>query len=173
MASLNRVFLAGNLTRDPEARRLPSGNVVCTLGLAINRRYRNGSTGELVEETTFVNVDVWGNQAAFCRDYLRKGSPVLVEGRLRLDTWEDRNTGAKRSRLMVVADRVQSLASRSDNAAGGENGDFRPTYSQSASQQQQVPPFPNGGRQGSDDTIPPPSDDVFDPDADSIDDIPF
>jgi len=106
VVSLNRVFLAGNLTRDPEVRYTPSGTAVADLSLAVNRTYTSG--GERREETCFVNVVVWGRQAETCGQYLAKGSPVLVEGRLQLDQWQT-DQGEKRSQLRVVAVRVQFL----------------------------------------------------------------
>ncbi len=109
MASLNCVVLAGNLTRDPELRAIPSGANVLEMGMAINDNYRN-KAGETVESTCFVEVVVWGRQAENCAQYLRKGSPVLVEGRLQYDQWENKE-GEKRSRLRVVASRVQFLSS--------------------------------------------------------------
>ncbi|OPZ31537.1 MAG: Single-stranded DNA-binding protein [Lentisphaerae bacterium ADurb.BinA184] len=109
MANLNRVFLLGNLTRDPDLRYAPSGMAICQFGLAMNRRYQ-GRNGEEVNETCFVDIDVFAKQAESCKSYLQKGAPVLVEGHLKLDQWEDRNTHEKRSRLKVVAERVQFLA---------------------------------------------------------------
>lgn len=106
MVSLNKVFLAGNLTRDPEVRYTPSGTAVADLNLAVNRVFTSG--GERREETCFVNVVVWGKQAENCGQYLAQGSPVLIEGRLQLDQWQNEQ-GEKRSRLRVVADRVQFL----------------------------------------------------------------
>lgn len=106
MASLNRVFLAGNLTRDPEVRYTPSGMAVADLSMAINRVYT--SNGEQKEETCFVSVVAWGRQAEMCREYLSKGSPIMVEGSLQFDQWQTEN-GEKRSRLRVKADRVQFL----------------------------------------------------------------
>ncbi len=117
MANLNRVFLAGNLTRDPEVRYIPSGKAVADLSLAINRKYKT-ATGESKEDTCFVNVVVWGRQAETAGEYLRKGSMILVEGSLRYDQWEA--NGEKRSRLRVNADRVQFL-DRS-KSGGGEAG---------------------------------------------------
>lgn len=108
MASLNKVFLLGNLTRDPDLRSLPSGQAVCELGLAVNRRYTS-STGEAVEEPCFVDVVVWGRSAENCKQFLEKGSQVMIEGRLQLDQWEDRNGGGKRSKLRVVAEQVQFM----------------------------------------------------------------
>lgn len=131
MASFNKVILMGNLTRDPEVRRVSTGNAVTDLGLAVNRQYRT-SSGENVEEVVFVSVDVWGRQAETCGEYLKKGSPVLVEGRLKLDTWE--KDGKKMSKLGVVAERVQFLGSPrrggmddgpGDAYSGGGGGESR------------------------------------------------
>ena len=107
MANLNKVFLAGNLTRDPEVRYTPSGTAVSDLGIAINDSYKT-KTGETKETTTFVDVVVWGRQAETCGEYLSKGSPVLIDGRLQLEQWQT-ESGEKRSRLKVHADRVQFL----------------------------------------------------------------
>ena len=108
MPGLNKVILLGNLTRDPELRSTGRGSAVCALGLAVNRRFTMAN-GEAREETCFVDIDVWGAQAQSCAGYLRKGAQALVEGRLRLDQWQDRNTGQQRSRLKVTAERVQFL----------------------------------------------------------------
>ena len=107
MSTLNRVFLMGNLTRDPEVRYTPSGTAVGDLGLAINENYKN-KAGETVESTVFVDVEVWSRQAETCAEYLSKGSPVFVEGSLKLDQWTNQQ-GEKRSKLRVRADRVQFL----------------------------------------------------------------
>ena len=109
MAGYNRTVLVGNLTRDPEYKQLSSGQAVCRLGLAINRQYKNRQTGEFVQEVCFIDIDVWGAQAESCRQYLQKGRQVLIEGRLKLDTWEDQN-GQTRSKHSVVADRVVFLS---------------------------------------------------------------
>ena len=109
MASYNRVLLMGNLTRNPEIRYTPSGTAVADLGLAINENFKN-KAGEMVEQTCFVDVVVWGRQAETSAEYLHKGSPVFVEGRLQLDQWENQQ-GEKRSKLRVRADRVQFLGS--------------------------------------------------------------
>ncbi len=111
MASLNKVFLLGNLTRDPDLRALPSGSAVCEFGIAVNRRY-TAANGQEVEEPCFVDIVVWGRSAESCKQYLEKGSQVMIEGRLQLDQWEDRNGGGKRSRLRVVAEQVQFLNRR-------------------------------------------------------------
>ena len=126
MASLNKVFLLGNLVRDPDLRGLPSGQSVCELRMAVSRRYR-GSNGQDAEETCFVDVVVWGNSAKNCKQYLAKGSQIMVEGRLQLDQWEDRNGGGMRSRLRVIAEQVQFMNRRS----GGAEGESR-TYDDGA-----------------------------------------
>lgn len=108
MADFNRVIMIGNLTRDPEHRQLPSGQAVCRLGIASNRQYRNKQTGSMVQEVCFIDVDVWGPQAESCKQYLQKGRPVLIEGRLKLDSWQDAS-GQSRSKHSIVADRVVFL----------------------------------------------------------------
>ncbi|MCL5291813.1 MAG: single-stranded DNA-binding protein [Actinobacteria bacterium] len=107
MASLNRVFLMGNLTRDPELRYTPSGAAVANLGLAVNRRYKNAA-GDWVDEASFFTVIAWGRQAETCSQYLAKGRPILVEGRLQQRSWEAQD-GQKRSVVEVVAERIQFL----------------------------------------------------------------
>jgi single-strand DNA-binding protein len=113
MANLNKVILVGNLTRDPELRYTPKGTAIAKLGLAINRTYQSES-GEKKEETTFVDVDVFGRTAENAGQYLKKGRSVLVEGRLKLDTWDDKQTGQKKSRLGVVAENLQFLGGNSE-----------------------------------------------------------
>ena len=118
MASLNRVFLIGNLTRDPEIRHTPKGTAVGDLAMAMNMVYR-GQDGTEKEEVCYVDVVVWGRQAETCKDYLSKGSPIFVEGRLQLDQWETPQ-GDKRSRLRVRAERVQFLGRGGGSRSGGE-----------------------------------------------------
>ena len=113
MANLNRVLLIGNLTRDPEVRYTPKGTAVAEIGLAVNRIY-SGEDGEKKEETTFVDVTLWARQAEVAGQYLKKGRPVFIEGRLQLDTWDDKQTGQKRSRLRVVSENLQLLGSRQE-----------------------------------------------------------
>jgi single-strand DNA-binding protein len=113
MANLNRVLLIGNLTRDPEVRYTPKGTAVTEIGLAVNRIY-SGEDGEKKEETTFVDVTLWARQAEIAGQYLKKGRPVFIEGRLQLDSWDDKQTGQKRSRLRVVAENLQLLGSRQE-----------------------------------------------------------
>jgi single-strand DNA-binding protein len=134
MASLNKVFLMGNLTRDPELRYTTSGTGVCDLRLAVNRRYL--VNGEEREEVCYVDVAVFGRQAETCNQYLRRGSQALVEGRLRFDEWDDRETGKKRNRLQVVAERVQFM---SPPSGGGAHQQRQAPQQQSAPPQQQAP----------------------------------
>jgi single-strand DNA-binding protein len=108
VANFNKVILAGNLTRDPELRYTPKGLAIAKIGLAINRKWTN-EAGELKEEATFVDVDAFGKQAETLGQYMRKGSPILIEGRLRLDQWDDKQTGQKRSKLGVVVESFQFL----------------------------------------------------------------
>lgn len=108
MPDLNRVYLAGRLTRDPELSYLPSGTPLCKMGLAVSRYYKT-QDGERKEEVTFLNVIVWNKLAEFCGQYLKKGRPVLVEGSLRSNEWEDKTTGQKRSTIEVQARSVQQL----------------------------------------------------------------
>src|ERR1035438_2607682 len=115
MASYNKVLLMGNLTRDPEVKYTPKGTALANLGLAVNRRWTT-ETGEQKEEVTFVDVEVWGRQAETAGQYLSKGRPVFVEGRLKLDSWEDKESGQKRNKLKVVAERVQFLRAPSGRA---------------------------------------------------------
>ena len=121
MASYNRVILVGNLTRDIELKYTPGGTAVTDIGMAVNDR-RKSATGEWVDETTFVDVTLWGRTAEVASEYLSKGSPILVEGRLKLDTWE--SEGQKRSKLRVVCDRMQMLGGGSPGGGGG--GGSRP-----------------------------------------------
>lgn len=108
MPNLNRVLLMGNLTRDPEIKYTPNGTAVCELGLAINRHYTTGD-GEKREETTFVDVELWGRQAEIADEFLQKGRPVFIEGRLKLDQWDDKDTGQRRSKMRVVGEMLQLL----------------------------------------------------------------
>jgi single-strand DNA-binding protein len=131
MANLNRVLLIGNLTRDPEVRYTPKGTAVTELGLAVNRVY-SGEDGEKKEETTFVDVTLWARQAEVAGQYLKKGRPVFIEGRLQLDTWDDKQTGQKRSRMRVVAENFQLLGSRQEGEGSSSASAPRRTPSASA-----------------------------------------
>jgi single-strand DNA-binding protein len=124
MPDINRVLIAGRLTRDPELRYTPAGTAVCRLGIAA-KRYFKGRDGEKKEDTTFVDVTVWEKTAEYCGQYLRQGRPILVEGRLRSESWEDKTTGQKRSKLDIQALRIQELdwsESRGSAAAAGTAG---------------------------------------------------
>lgn len=151
MASLNKVLLIGRCTRDPEKRSTPSGMVVVELGLAVNRRFKS-SSGEDREEVCFVDVTVWGKTAELCAESLRKGSPVFVEGRLKLDQWE--KDGQKRSKMGVVAENVQFLDRRRDAEYGDAPADSAPP-SRPASRS-------SGGSRKPADDVPPggPDDDI-------------
>jgi single-strand DNA-binding protein len=157
MASYNRVILVGNLTRDPEIRYTPNGTPVCDIGLAVNDRRKNAN-GEWVDETTFVDVTLWSRTAEVASEYLSKGSPVLIEGRLKLDAWEGTD-GQKKSKLRVVCDRMQMLGGRSGGGAPPGEGSPR-------SAPRREPQRAQGG---------PPPDEFEPPPADMPpgDDIPF
>jgi single-strand DNA-binding protein len=120
MAYLNKVFLIGNLTRDPELRVTPKGTAICQFGLAVNRQFKDES-GQTRDETAFIDIEAWGKQGELVAKYLTKGSPAMVEGRLKLDQWEDKQSGQKRSKLKVVLENVQFL-SGGNRAAGGGSG---------------------------------------------------
>lgn len=148
MASYNRVILVGNLTRDPELRYIPSGTAVSDIGLAVNDRVKKG--GEWVDETTFVDVTLWARTAEVANEYLSKGSSVLIEGRLRLESWEN-NEGQKRSKLKVVADRMQMLGGR--GAGGGGGGSSSRSSAPSHGQEEDYSEM-------ADSSAAPPSDDI-------------
>jgi single-strand DNA-binding protein len=136
MANLNKVLLIGNLTRDPELRYTPSGKAVADITLAINRVWVNDA-GQKQEDTTFVDVTLWGRQAELAQQYLTKGRGAYIEGRLQMDTWDDKETGKKRSRLKVVGDSLQFLPDGRGAATGGGSP---PPRSGAAPQQRSGPP---------------------------------
>jgi single-strand DNA-binding protein len=121
MANLNRVLLIGNLTRDPEVRYTPKGTAVADIGLAVNRIVPS-EDGERREEVTFIDITLWGRQAEVAEQYLKKGRSVFIEGRLQLDSWDDKQTGQKRSKLKVVGENMQMLGSRQDAEGAGSPG---------------------------------------------------
>jgi single-strand DNA-binding protein len=155
MANLNKVLLMGNLTRDPEVRYTPKGTAVTELGIAVNRIY-TGENGEKREEVTFVDVTVWGRTAENVGEYLKKGRPVFIEGRLQLDSWEDKQSGQKRNKLKVVADNVQFLGSRGSGGGGGgpEEGDEVPRSGTGGGARNAPPPKSSGPAEPDDDEIP-------------------
>ncbi|PYJ16428.1 MAG: single-stranded DNA-binding protein [Verrucomicrobia bacterium] len=128
MASFNKVILLGNLTRDPEVRYTPKGSAVCDLGIAVNRVYTTDS-GEKREEVTYVDVVLWARLAEIAGEYLKKGRPVFIEGRLQMDTWDDKQSGQKRTKLRVVGESMQLLGSRpvGGGAAAETAGEDRQT----------------------------------------------
>ena len=142
MANLNKVLLLGNVTRDPEIRYTPKGSAVCDLGVAVNRAYTTDS-GEKREEVTFVDVTLWGRTAEVAGEYLKKGRPVFVEGRLQMDTWDDKQTGQKRTRLRVVAENMQLLGGRPQG--GTDAGESR---------QPTAPPKKSAAAEPDEDEIP-------------------
>jgi single-strand DNA-binding protein len=152
MASFNKVILVGNMTRDPELRYTSNGKAIAKIGLAVNRAWTT-ETGEKKEEVTFVDVDMFGRTAENVSQYMRKGSPILIEGRLRLDQWDDKQTGQKRSKLGVVAEIVQFLGS----PRSGESGSAPPPRA--------AKPAPVSGSEG-------PASEADAP-APSEDDVPF
>ena len=122
MASYNKVILIGNLTRDPQVRYTPKGTAVAEIGLAVNRNWFDKASNSRKEETTFVDVTLWGREAEVASEYLSKGRPVMIEGRLQLDTWDDKESGQKRSKLRVVCEHMQMLGSRGEGGGGGGGG---------------------------------------------------
>lgn len=144
MAGYNRIIMMGNLTRDPEYKQLSSGQSVCRLGLASNRQFKNRQTGMMVQEVCFVDIDVWGPQAESCNQYLQKGRLVLIEGRLKLDTWQDTD-GNRRSKHSIVADRVTFLS-----ASVQQDDDFPGSEKRTPGNISQATPSP----QQSDDVVP-------------------
>ena len=131
-SSMNRVFLMGNVTRDPELRYISNGSAVTEIGLAINDR-RKSSTGEWVEETTFVDITLCGRTAEIAGEYVTKGAPLLIEGRLKLDMWE--KEGKKNSKLRVVGDRMHLIGSRGGNRSEGSQAGGRNQGNQNSNSQ--------------------------------------
>ena len=145
--NINRVVLTGNLTRDPELRNIPSGTSVCNLRVACNTR-RKDASGEWVDKPNYFDVTVWGAQGENCAQYLSKGRPVAIDGRLEWREWDDKETGKKRQSIDIIADSVQFLGSRE----GGENGGRFTPQSDVPADTADFQPAPTGG--GSDDDIP-------------------
>jgi single-strand DNA-binding protein len=121
MASFNKVMIIGNLTRDPEMKYTPKGTAIAEIGLAVNRNY-TAENGEKREEVTFIDVTLWGRVAEIVGEYCKKGRPLFVEGRLQLDSWDDKATGQKRSKLKVVGENIQLLGGREGGPGGGGGG---------------------------------------------------
>ncbi len=165
MASLNKVMLIGNLTRDPEIKYTPKGTPIAQVGLAVNRNWTN-EAGEKQEEVTFVDVELFGKTAELAGKYLKKGRPVFIEGRLKLDSWDDKTTGQKRSKMKVIGEHMQFLGSRDGGGGGGgSEGGEHDDYSDSRPARAARP----AGK-----PAPPPQRAPADPDLDAAeDDIPF
>ena len=153
MASFNKVILLGNLTRDPEVRYTPKGSAVCDLGLAVNRVYTLDN-GEKREEVTFVDVVLWARLAEIAGEYLKKGRPVFIEGRLQLDTWDDKTSGQKRSKLRVIGETMQLLGSRPSAAGGGGEGGGDEERAPRSSGKPAAPPKAAAPAEPDDDEIP-------------------
>lgn len=147
MASFNKVILLGNLTRDPEVRYTPKGSAVCDLGLAVNRNYTL-ENGEKREEVTFVDVVLWARLAEIAGEYLKKGRPVFIEGRLQMDSWDDKQTGQKRTKIRVVGETMQLLGSRPSGTGGESQEGERPPRAAAKSAAPATPAAPD------DDEIP-------------------
>ncbi|MBT5020063.1 MAG: single-stranded DNA-binding protein [Planctomicrobium sp.] len=162
MASFNKVILVGNLTRDPEVKYTASGTAVANLGLAVSRTWFDKQQNQKREETTFVDVTLWARQAEVAGEYLSKGRPVLIEGRLQLDTWDDKETGKKRSKLSVVGENMTMLGSRGDSGGGGggsrgpsNQGQSRPQENNNSSDQSTDSFYDSGPSSGvADDDVP-------------------
>ena len=154
MASFNKVILMGNLTRDPEVRYTPKGSAVADIGLAVNRVYSTES-GEKREETTFVDVTLWGRTAEIAGEYLKKGRPVLIEGRLQLDTWDDKQSGQKRSKLKVIGEGMQLIGGRPGGGGDSDEGGMGGGGERPMNRSRSTPPPPRpAASEPDDDEIP-------------------
>jgi single-strand DNA-binding protein len=176
MASLNKVMLIGNLTRDPEVRYTPKGSAVADIAIAVNRVY-TADNGEKREEVTYVDVVLWARLAELAGQYLHKGTPVYIEGRLQLDSWDDKATGQKRSKLRVVGENIQFLGRREGGPTGGdEQGAHGGGGSAPPPRQFSRPPGGGGGQRPAAGRQSQPSDEFNEgPITDGLDDddIPF
>ncbi len=159
MANVNKVILIGNVTRDPEVKFTSKGSAVTDIGLAINRNYTLDN-GEKREETTFVDVELWGRLAEIAGEYAKKGRPVYIEGRLRMDSWEDKASGQKRTRMKVVGENLQLLGGRT-GAPGPSGGGEHESYESApaaAAPRRSAPPQPQ--RQAAQPQSDAPDDDI-------------
>jgi single-strand DNA-binding protein len=177
MANYNKVILMGNLTRDPQLKYLPSQTAVVEFGMAINRKFRTPQ-GEDREEVCFVDCSSFGKQAEVINQYFQKGKPIFIEGRLKYDSWEDKNGGGKRSRLVVVVDRFEFVGGRDGGGGGGQAGYDQSQgggdeYSQRPPQQNRGPARPPQNRQAPQQQAPAPEQPFGDEQQFKEDDIPF
>jgi single-strand DNA-binding protein len=173
--SFNRIFLLGNVTRDPEKRFTAGGRAICKFGLAVNRRYTTAQ-GEDREETCFVDLEAFGKQAEVAGQYLRKGGPVLIEGYLRLDQWDDRTTGEHRSKLLANVDRLQLLGSANrggDEFGGGGNGSGGGDHGSGDPAEAASPAMAESAPRRRDDPPPAAASQAPGPASAPVDDIPF
>jgi single-strand DNA-binding protein len=152
MANFNKVILIGNLTRDPELRYTPKGTAIAKIGLAINRTWKT-ETGETKEEVTFVDIDAFGRQAETLGQYMKKGRPIMIEGRLKLDTWDDKQTNQKRSRLGVVMETFQFLDFNKSAEGTGAPLPPKSRQPQSAGSEAEPPP-PDAAASPEEDDVP-------------------
>jgi single-strand DNA-binding protein len=152
MPNFNKVYLMGNLTRDIEMRITPKGTAIGQFGLAINRSWKN-EAGQLQEETTFADIEVWGRQAETLSKYVKRGSPLFVEGRLKFDQWEDKTSGQKRSKLKVVLENFQFLGGKKDGTEGGGEGDGHEASNGNGQRQASAEPAARNGRVPAKDTV--------------------
>ena len=139
MPNLNKVMLMGNLTRDPEIKYTPKGTAIANFGIAINRVF-TPEGGEKREEVTFIDLEAWGRTAEVIGEYFKKGKPIFIEGRLKLDQWDDKTTGKKMSKLRVVVESFEFLGSREGGGGGGEGGGDSGGSSHSAPARSSAPP---------------------------------
>ena len=160
MLEMNKVMMIGNLTRDPELSYIASGTALAKLGLAVNRRWKDRNSGEMKDETAFVDLDVWGATAEFCGKYLKKGSRVYIEGRLKFDRWQAKD-GTNRNKLSVTAERVE-FAEPARSSSGSTGAEYSAPAPQAAA------------------AAPPPAQDAFpsspppaQPSDETADDLPF
>lgn len=160
MANLNKVYLMGRLTRDPDLRYTPKGTAVADIAMAINRYRSGGDGGDRTEETTFVDVTLWGKQAETANQYLSKGREVFIEGRLQLDSWEDKTSGQKRSKLKVVGESMQFVGGPSGGGGGSYGGDNQSSGGDSSGDEQRPAPQQSAPPQQSHDSYDDEDDDI-------------
>lgn len=155
MANFNKVYLIGNLTRDPELRVTPKGTAICQFGLAVNRQFKDES-GSVRDETTFVDIEAWGRQGETISKYCTKGRPLFVEGRLKFDQWEDKTSGQKRSRLKVVLEGFQFLGGRGEGGGDYSSSDQGQGYERNSPPARGNPPRPAASNEpdGMDEDVP-------------------
>ncbi len=155
MANLNKVMIIGNVTRDPEIKYTPKGSAVVDIGIAVNRTF-TPEGGERREETTYIDVTLWGRTAETAAEYCKKGRSVYVEGRLQLDSWEDKTSGQKRSKLRVVGENYQLLDRRPGGAGAGGSGGGDEEYSDRPPARREAPSSSGGGFSSGRNTAPQP-----------------